>query len=111
MAIYYYTNTSPGAPTLTGAAGSLITLLDWLLVTNLGWTKEFSGTNLASYRAATGNRFYLGVDDTTALYSRVRGFATMTAGFEKFSLYGFSLKIFTDGDNRTGRNEKTERNL
>ena len=79
MTIYYYTNTSPGAPTLTGAAGSLITLLDWLLVTNLGWTKEFSGTNLASYRAATGNRFYLGVDDTTKLYSRVRGFETMTA--------------------------------
>ena len=79
MTIYYYTNTSPGAPTLTGAAGSLITLLDWLLVTNLGWTKEFSGTNLASYRAATGNRFYLGVDDTTTLYSRVRGFETMTA--------------------------------
>lgn len=79
MAVTYLTNLSPGVPTLTGAAGSLITLLDYLLVTTLGWTKAFTGTNIASYRAPTGNRHYLNVDDTTTLNSRLRGFEVATA--------------------------------
>ena len=79
MTTYYLTNTSPGAPSLTGAAGSLITLLDFCLVTTMGWSKAFSGTNTASYRAATGLRHCLGVDDSTTLNARVRGFETMAA--------------------------------
>lgn len=79
MTTTYITSDTAGAPTLNGAAGSLITLLDYLLVTTLGWTKSFSGTNLATYRAPTGNRFYLGVNDTTTLNARVRVFETATA--------------------------------
>jgi hypothetical protein len=46
----------------------------------LGWTKAFSGTNLASYQMAAGsNQRYLGVDDTTTTQARVRGFLSMTA--------------------------------
>lgn len=79
MTITYLTNTSSGAPALTGAAGSLIGVLDFCLVTTLGWSKAFSGTNTASYRAPTGNRLYLGVDNSGTLNARVRGFETMTA--------------------------------
>lgn len=79
MTTTYLTQASSGVPVLNGAVGSLITLLDYLLVTTLGWTKAFTGTNIASYRAPTGNRFYLGVDDTTTLNARVRAFETATA--------------------------------
>jgi hypothetical protein len=44
----------------------------------LGWTKEYSGTNKAVYRAAGGNRPYLYIDDTSP-YSRVRGYRSMTS--------------------------------
>lgn len=82
MAIYYYTHNSPGAPSAPtfAGAGTMIALLDYCLVTGMGWTKVFSGTNIATYRAPTGNRMYLGVDDTsTAGFTRIRGFETATA--------------------------------
>jgi hypothetical protein len=44
----------------------------------LGWTKPYSGTNLAVYRAPAGNRYYLRVDDTNAQYMAVRMFETMS---------------------------------
>jgi hypothetical protein len=44
----------------------------------LGWTKEYSGTNLAVYRAKGGNRPYLYIDDTSS-FSRVRGYRSMTS--------------------------------
>jgi hypothetical protein len=53
----YYTGT------ITGAAGTLITLLDTVLVTGEGWTKTYSGTNKAVYTQATGNGFCLRVLD------------------------------------------------
>jgi len=49
--------------TLTGQVGSLITALDAILVTGEGWTKVFTGTNKAVYRAPSGNRLYLRVAD------------------------------------------------
>src|SRR5579859_6881055 len=49
--------------TVTGQAGSLITALDAALVTGQGWSKVFSGTNKAAYRAPSGNRLYLRVQD------------------------------------------------
>ena len=79
MTTTYLTQASSGVPVLNGDVGSLVTLLDYLLVTTLGWTKVFTGTNIAAYRAPTGNRFYLGVDDTLTLNARVRGFESMTA--------------------------------
>ena len=82
MAIYYFTHESPGAPSgpTYAGAGTMITLLDFCLVTGMGWTKEFSGTNTATYRAPTGNRMYLGIDDSrTDGVIRVRGFETATA--------------------------------
>ena len=116
MTIHYLTNaTAVGAPTLTGAAGSLIALLDYLLVTTLGWTKAFSGTNTASYHKGSifGNDYYLGVDDSATLNTRVRGFKTMTAagvsegsGTEPFptdTLLSGGLYVFKSADTTTAR--------
>lgn len=53
----YYTGT------IDGTAGSLITVLDAILVTGEGWTKTYSGTNKAVYTQASGNGFCLRVRD------------------------------------------------
>lgn len=74
----YFTSNDDGAPQLYGASGRMIALLDWALVGKGGWAKAFSGTNLAAYRSATGNRFYLRVDDTQAGHARLRGYRAMT---------------------------------
>lgn len=73
-----FNGTTAGAPSLSGTAGSLIAVLDFCLVTTLGWGKEFSGTNLAAYRAPTGNRMYLYVDDTATQNARLRAYEAMT---------------------------------
>ena len=86
-----YRSTDASAPVLNGLAGSLISVLDGCLVTGYGiqpaagWTKPFTGTNLASYRQGTGsNQYYLKVRDdgpgaAGARETRVRGFEVMTA--------------------------------
>lgn len=44
-----------------------------------GWTKPYSGTNLAAYLQGAGsNGFYFRVDDTTTTYARVVGYETMS---------------------------------
>lgn len=84
MTVRIYRSTDTSAPTLNGAAGSMITVLDAILVngygsmTAAGWAKEFSGTNKAAYRAASGNRLRLRVDDTGTLDARVVGYESMT---------------------------------
>src|SRR4051812_48257028 len=93
MAVTLYKSTDAGAPVLTGQVGSLVALLDAVLVNGYGakpaagWTKAFAGANLAAYRVtavgATG--FYLDVVDSGlsgtlgARSARCRGFETMTA--------------------------------
>lgn len=72
--------------TVTGTPASPATTSSTLSskVSPLGWTKSFSGTNVASYKMPVGSSgLYLGVDDNQAsgaqYYARVRGFETMTA--------------------------------
>lgn len=91
MAVTVYKSTDASAPVLTGQAGSLITLLDAILVngyvgkTAAGWTKPYSGTNLAAYRTGAGAMNYLRVDDSAAgTYALgreafLRGYEAMTA--------------------------------
>ena len=82
MTVTMRTNSSTSAPTLNGAAGSLIAVLDYCLTDatyGVGWSKAYTGSNVAAYRAPSGNRHYLGVDDSTTLNTRMRGFETMTA--------------------------------
>jgi hypothetical protein len=66
--------------TVTGQAGSLITLLDLELVTNRGWTKEFTDTNKAVYRnsANAEARVYFRVQDAGTTEANVRGYYGMT---------------------------------
>lgn len=78
MAVTKKLSTDAGVPTVTNTAGTLITLLDYLLVTTMGWTKVYSGTNKGVYRAPTGNRMYLRVDDSGALGARINSYETMT---------------------------------
>jgi hypothetical protein len=80
MTITVITNQTASAPSLTGIAGSLIAVLDFCLVTTLGWTKPYSSTNLAAYKQPAGsNGFYLYVDDTGGQDARFRAYETMSS--------------------------------
>lgn len=52
-----------------------------LKLASLGWSKPFSGTNLAAYRSndVTGTRMFLRVDDTATQNARVSGYENLTA--------------------------------
>lgn len=80
-----YKSSDASAPVLQNTAGSLIALLDACLVngygakTAAGWTKAFTGTNLAAYKTAAGtNQRLLRVNDTNTDYAELRGYETMT---------------------------------
>ena len=64
---------------MSGLAGQGIALLDWITVAKGGWTKTFTGTRLATYRADTGNRFTLRVNNTDPQFLIVRSYQTMTS--------------------------------
>lgn len=99
MTVTVLTEASAGAPSLTGQAGSLISVLDYCLVTTLGWTKPYSsGTTIASYRQPAGsNQFYLRVDDTGTTGARVRGFETMSSHTPGSDTGGFPLDAQQSG--------------
>lgn len=67
MSFYYFTSADSGAPTLSGTNGTMVTVLDWILVTKGGWTKDYTGTNKAIFRAPSGNRFPLRVVHDSAV--------------------------------------------
>ena len=57
-----------GAPTLNATAGSFLSVLDFCLLSN-GWSKPYTGTNKAVYRADAGERkFYRVLDDASMIY-------------------------------------------
>jgi hypothetical protein len=87
MTITVYRSTDVSAPTLNGEIGSMITVLDAILVNGYGtqpaagWTKAYSDTNLAAYRMSTtspATGMYLRVDDTGTTAARVVGYKTMS---------------------------------
>ncbi len=65
----------------TAAAAGAATGTITAAVAGAGWTKPYSGTNLAAYKITdvTGTGCYLKVDDTVTLTSRVTGYESMTA--------------------------------
>jgi hypothetical protein len=90
MTVRVYKSTDASAPSLTGAVGSLVALLDAILVngygsmTAAGWTKPYSAANKGSYQMVTsGNTgFYLDVNDAapvTAKEAEMRAYEIMTA--------------------------------
>jgi hypothetical protein len=84
MTVRVYRWDDAGAPTLNATAGSLINLFDACLVTGygskdpLGWSKPFTGTDVAVFRPAAGNRRYLRVTDSSTATSGARAFGCET---------------------------------
>ncbi len=86
MTIYVCKSEDAGAPVLDGQVGSLVALLDAVLVNGygshpgLGWTIEFSDTDRRVYRmptVGTSGRC-LRVDDTYGNYAKVNAYDDMT---------------------------------
>jgi len=93
VTVRVYRSTDTSAPVIDGQTGSLINLLDKILVsgygsmTAAGWTRQtgFAGNSStrAAFRQGGGNQFYLDVNDAgpgagSFLEARIRGFETMT---------------------------------
>lgn len=86
--VTFYNNADTSAPVLSGQVGAMITLLDAVLVNGYGakaaagWTKAFTGTNLAAYRvnpsASGSSGMYLRVDDTNTQYAVIKAYKTMS---------------------------------
>jgi len=108
MTTTVYTSSDDSAPQLSGTAGSLIAVLDACLVTGygakaaIGWTKPFTGTNIAAFRqpVGTSNGMYLRVDDSTTgspSSAQVRAYETMSAvsvGTGEFPLVGQAANVY-----------------
>lgn len=63
---------------ITHADGHDDSATSTVCIAPLGWTREFSGTNKAVYRAPSGNRYYLRVDDSQAQYATINVYETMS---------------------------------
>lgn len=63
------------------------------IITSAGWSKPFSGTNLAAYRPASGTRHYLRVDDTTTTYAKLNGYEDMTAISSGTNLFPTAVQV------------------
>lgn len=89
----YYRHDDASAPTLDGTAGSLIALLDAILVNGYGskpaagWTKPFTGTNKAVFRnnSVAGSGTYFRLEDSndafgtaTFAVAEILAFVTMS---------------------------------
>ncbi len=81
-----FKSTDSGAPVVTGQAGSLVAMLDAILVNGygskspLGWSIEYTATNKRVYRGDldTGSGYFLRVDDTFGVTAGIRGYASMS---------------------------------
>lgn len=84
-----YASTDGSAPVCDGQVGSLVNLLDKILVAGYGakaaagWTKPYTGTNKAAFLNAGSSQQYLRVQDDGpgaggALEARVTGYEAMT---------------------------------
>lgn len=56
------------------ATGTITTKTD-----SAGWTKPYSGTNLAAYRQGAGNQHYMKITDTSTITARWLGYESMTS--------------------------------
>ena len=86
MAVTVYKSTDASAPALTDVAGSLVALLDAILVNGYGskaaagWTIAFTATNKRAYRQGASPSFYFRVDNTSGpgTNKAVIGYESMT---------------------------------
>lgn len=68
---FQFNTVSSGLSAATGTLGCIVAAL--------GWTKAFSGTNLAAYKQPAGNALYINLDDTGTTSGKIVGFETMSA--------------------------------
>lgn len=107
-----YSSTDASAPILNNSNGSLIAMLYACLVTGYGakagagWTRPFTGTNLAVFRQGTGgNGRYLRVSDaglspdTTFRRAQIRGYENMTAVSKGTGAFPSTGQVTTNGQN------------
>lgn len=89
MTVTWYSSTDASAPVITGSVASgsnLVNLLTAVLVTGYGakpaagWTKPQTAANAAAFLQGAGavNPVAISIDDSSAPYSRVRGFESVT---------------------------------
>jgi hypothetical protein len=73
MTTRVYTSWDASSPSLSGTSGSLIALLDACLVNGYGskaaagWTKPYTGTNVAAFRQGGGSMQYMFVHDALTI--------------------------------------------
>jgi hypothetical protein len=85
MAVTVYRSDDASAPTMNSLSGEMIKVLDACLVDGYGakaaagWSKAYSDTNKAVYRAAAGNQHYLYVNDSATQYPLLRGYRSMSS--------------------------------
>lgn len=94
MARFYYNSLENNSlPKVNGTASSLITVLDACLIPS-GWTKPFTGTNIAVYRSGTGSN---------QRYYRFEDAGTTTAGLRncKLRMYDTMTDATDTGTNQT----------
>lgn len=86
-----------------GTAAGTITIK----MAGAGWTKPFSGTNLAAYKSASpaAHGQFLRVADTTAEYARAVGYENMTAISTGTGLFPTSAQV--SGGYYWGKNDET----
>lgn len=98
----HYTNFDPGAPQLTGLTGSLISILDYCLVSGSGWIRTLNsasagdGTNVfAGYRQPSGSQMYLFVNDSGPGALTVAGKEAWVCGWEMLTNVSGSMSAST----------------
>lgn len=96
-----YASTDASAPTLNGQAGSLVTVLDAILVTGYGaqlpagWAIAFTGTNKRIYRAPTGAlRGFFRVQDDSPSPTLAAGREALLRGSEAASAIDTQTNLF-----------------
>lgn len=92
-----YSSADSGAPSLTGLTGSLISVLDFCLVSGSGWIKSFDSSSVfAGYQQPSGSRLHLFVNDAGPNFA-ANGKEAWITGWE--SLTGLKATL---GGNLTG---------
>jgi hypothetical protein len=104
-----YKSSDASAPVLNGGAvGTLITVLDAVLVNGYGtkaaagWSKAFSTANIGVYRAPSGVRNYLRVDDSDGVVrsaGKIAAYETMSDVNTGTHSYSASSPLLLTGNN------------
>lgn len=108
MAMTYFHSGEADAPVLDGQAGSLVALLDAVLVNGyssgaterqpLGWEIAFSDTDRRAYRMSGGSQRILYVDDTAQ--GAANDEAALVRGYDDMTGIDAGTGPFPDGENK-----------